>query len=520
MGRKIVSSLTLGAFIILNLSCYSTRKVGVKTAPGWEGKKVVILGVLKTSGQYVEFSKDQPGRISNQNIVGTVGSEPVSIPLSEVEQVWVKQISPGRTILAVVGGIAAVGLLIGVIAIAAAPKPEPEPTTESCPFIYSFDGESYIFDAEPYGGAVCEGLKRTEWCGVEHLRNIDGQYKIMMANEVNETQYTDELKLVLVDHSGGVAVVPDISGRLHTLSQPVTPLRASDGKGRDLRPYIGKNDWISWQARMEDKNPERVEDLRDELVFEFPKPEGARMAKLLINGCNTLWGSKVIKRYLELHGKDVPSWYKEVNNHGPAYFKMLNMHVREELYSLQVSVETEKGWESKGLVIGGGPFVSENKLCLLDIRHVSGDTLRVKLKPPSTFWMINYIAVDYSEDVPLQVREISPTQAVDHSGKDIREMLAKNDNNYFVMPRIGDRAELIFDAPPFREGMARSVILKASGYYEIHLQAQGEPQVELLERIHTEPGFAVKQALKEYLDWGEEIAQLGNNRRASPHALR
>jgi len=400
-----------------------------------------------------------------------------------------------------------VAIVAGLLAIGAATAPSPPPS-QCCPFIYSFDGESYIFDAEPYGGAICEGMKRTEWCGLEHLKNINGQYKIMVANEVNETQYTDELKLVVVDHSQGVTVVPDISGRLHTLSQPVTPLLAYDGNGRDLMPYVSRNDWIFWQTRMENKNPEGVEYLKDEIVFEFPKPEGAREAKLFFNGCNTLWGSQVVKRYLDLYGKDVYSWYKEVNNHGPAYFKMLNMHVREELYSLQIRVETEKGWKSKAFVIGGGPFVSENKLYLLDIRDVPGDTLRVKLTPPLTFWMINHIAVDYSADVPVQVREISPVQAVDHNGDDIREMLARNDNNYFVMPSIGERAELIFDAPPFQERMVRSVILKASGYYEIQLQAKGEPQVELLERIHTEPGFAVKQALKEYLDWGKEIAQM------------
>jgi hypothetical protein len=499
MCKKIVSAFTLGAFIIFNLSCYSTKKIDVGKVAGWEGKKVAILGVLKTSGEHIEFLKNQPGRISNGRIVGSIGTESISIPLSEVELVWARVISPGRTFLAVIGGAAVGSLGIMIIVLL---------TKESCPFIYSFDGESYIFDAEPYGGAICEGMERTEWCGLENLNHTQGQYKILVTNEVNETQYTDELKLLVVDHPQGVTVVPDISGRIHTLSQPVTALRAYDGNGRSLMSYVRENDWIFWQTRMEVKNPESEKDLRDELYFEFPKPEGAREAKLLFNGCNTLWGSQVLKRYLDLYGKDVHSWYEEVKNHGPAYFKMLNMHVREELYSLQIRVETEKGWQSKGLVIGGGPFVSENKVCLLDIRDVPGDTLRVKLTPPSTFWMINHMAVDYSVDVPVHVREISPVQAVDHNGKDIREMLAKNDNDYFVMPDIGDRAELFFDAPPLREGLARSIILKASGYYEIHLQAQGDPQVELLERIHTEPGFAVKQALKEYLDWGEEMTQL------------
>ncbi|MFX0198270.1 MAG: hypothetical protein ACFFCW_19295 [Candidatus Hodarchaeota archaeon] len=154
------------------------------------------------------------------------------------------------------------------------------------------------------------------------------------------------MKLVVVDHPQGLTVAPDISGRIHTLSQPVTACLAYDGNGRHLVPYVRENDWIFWQTRMEDKNPERVKDLRDELFFEFPKPEGAKETKLLFNGCNSLWGSQVLKRYLDLYGKDVHAWYKEVKNHGPAYFKMLHMHAREELYSLQIKVETEKGWES------------------------------------------------------------------------------------------------------------------------------------------------------------------------------
>lgn len=509
MCKKIVSSLTLGAFIVFSLSCYSAKNVDLKTLAGWERRDVVILSVLKTSGEHIEFSESKPGRISNDRIVGSIGTESIFIPLSEVELVTVKVSSPGLTILACIT-IAAVGF---VIAVTAGENYEQRHShkTESCPFIYSFDGKSYVFDAEPYGGAVCEGMKRTEWCGLENLRHMKGQYRILMTNEANETQYTDELKLVVVDHPQGVTVVPDFSGRIRTLCQPIIPLQAYDGNGRSLMPYFRENDWIFWQTRMEGKNPEKEKDLKDELFFEFPKPEGTKEAKLLFNGCNTIWGSQVIKRYLDLYGKDLNAWYKEVKNHGPAYFRMLNMHVREELYSLQIRVETEKGWESKGLVIGGGPFSSENKVCLLDIRDVPGDTLRVKLTPPSTFWMINCIAVDYSEDLPVQVREISPVQAIDHNGNDIREILAKNDNKYFVMPNIGDRAELVFDAPPLREGMARSAMLKASGYYEIHLQEQGEPRVELLERIHTEPGFAVRQALKEYLDWAKEIAQLKNH---------
>jgi len=499
-----MSLLTLASFMIFSLSCYTTKKVDVRTVAGGEGKQVVILAVLKTSGEYVEFSKDQPGRIEDNTIVGVVGTETVSIPIAEVKQVWVKRFSAGRSFMAVLGGIGVAYLTLMVIAML---------TKESCPFIYSFDGETYVFDAEPYGGAICEGMKRTEWCGLEHLKETDGRYQILITNEVNETQYTDELKLVVVDHPHDVLAVPDISGKMHTLSHPLKPLRAWDGNGRDLMPYVSENDWMFWQSQTEEKSPERIEDLRDELVFEFPKPQGAARVKLLFNGCNTLWASHVVKRYLDLYGKEVQAWYREVNSYGPAYFKMLNMHVREELYSLQIRVETDKGWKSKGLVIGGGPFVSENKVCLLDISDVSGETLRIKVTPPSPFWKINHLAVDYTEDVPVRVREISAEEAFDDRGNNIREILERKDSVYLVMPHIGDRAELIFNAPSPIEGMERSVFLKASGYYDIHLEAQGDPQYELLEKIHSEPGFAVKQAFREYLDWKKANAQfLGINK--------
>lgn len=505
MSKKIVTLITLFAFIVFSLSCYTTRKEKVKTVADWEGKEVKILGVMKTSGEYIEFDKKRPGRIYKDSIVGQIGTESISIPLSEVELVWIKKINPGLTFLATIGVASLVLGVVSLIALVVAPpKPSPPPVNESCPFIYSFDGEKYIFDAEPYGGAICQGLKRTEWCGLENLREINGQYRIMVTNELNETQYTDELKLVVVDHPKGVKVVPDASGKIHTVSQPMIPVQAYDQKGRDLMPSISENDWKFWVARTEEKNLERNEDLRDELIFEFTKPEGATKAKLLFNGCNTLWGSQALKRYLDLYGNKVSEWYEEMNNFGPAFFRMRNTHVREELYSLQVRVETENGWESKALIIGGGPFISEDKIYTLDISDVTGDTLRIKLTPPATFWMINHLAVDYTEDLPVTVTEIEAVEAIDHKGQDIRETLALEDNSYLVMPEIGDRAELIFRSPPQSYGMDRSVFVKASGYYDIHLKAEGEPQLELLNKLHTEPGFVIQHAFKEYLKWKKE----------------
>ena len=546
MAKKIVSLLTLVAFIIFSLSCtvYTTKEERSTKAASWGGKRVKILGVLKTSGEKIEFPKEYPASLSGSYIRGirfgktllldreniqsirrdkkqkmfeittndgktyvgilekeTTGGifiktfESISIPLHEVELAWVKKVNPGLTFLASFGSVVLV-LGVGILILAL--------TKESCPFIYSFNGEEYIFDAEPYGGSTCPAFQRTEWCGLQYLKEVNSRYRIKITNEVDETQYTDELRLVVVDHPQGVKVVPDESGKIYTISQPIIPVQAIDGKGRDLLPYFSENDWIYWQTRTEEKDPDVIEDLKDELIFEFPKPRDATMAKLLFNGCNTLWGSQMVKRFLELHGNEVDKYYEEVSNFGPAYTWLRYWNLRDELYRLHIRVETQNGWQSKGTIVGGGPFVSEDKIYIIDLKDVPGDTLRIKLTPPAAFWILNYLALDYTEDLPITITEIDAIEAIDHKGQDVREILAENDNTYLIMPNIRDYAELVFESPPRIPGMDRSVILKASGYYDIHLEAKGEPQRELLKKFVREPGAAISYALKEYRKWKNE----------------
>jgi len=426
----------------------------------------------------------------------------VHIPFYEIDLVWVERTDVVSTFFAVVGGVA-LGL-VAVAAIIAATK-------ESCPFIYSFDGDRFVFDAEPYGGATSRGLQRTEWCTLEHLREVAGLYRLRITNEVEETQNTDELKLLIVDHPQGVQAVPDETGGVHTIARPVPPSLARDGRGRDILSLTGTDDWMFWQSRLEDKDPDNPADTRDELLFEFPKPAGATQAKLLFNGCNTLWASQMVKRLLELHGEEVAKCYAAVDAKGFVYQALMNWNLQEELYRLSLRVETETGWRSKGTVVGGGPFMSEDRVYPLDLSDVPGDTVRIKLLPPAGFWMINCLALDYAPDMPILTTEIAPVEATDSAGRDIRPLLLETDQNYYSMPLTGDWGSVSFLAPPSQPGLARTVICKASGYYDIHLSAKGKPRTDILDRLQREPGFAARYALKEYFRWVRENSKTARN---------
>lgn len=547
MFKRAVSLSTLAAFLVFTFSC--TIHKTVATSPGTlfqsGAKDFEIRAVLTKSGERIEFPEGRYGHVSGDKIVsfeaGTIALEisesdvqkmsldakgrvseittkdgktyhplsserkgekisivyriPISIPISDVDMVWVQKIDGGLTFLTYIGGAV---IVLGVVAVIVAL------TKESCPFVYSYDGKGYVLDAEPYGGATAPALKRTEWCGLRHLKETQGRYKLKITNEVIETQYTDELKLVVVDHPRGVAVVPDEWGGLHTAAAPVPPVKATDGRGNDILASVKDDDWVFWQTKEREVDPESQAGLKDRLVFEFPKPAGATRAKLLFNGCNTLWASQMVKRFLALNGKNLPDYYASLTS-SAAVTALQAWNLREELYRLRIRVETPNGWASKGTIIGGGPFVSREKAYSLDISDVPGETLRIELTPPAGFWMINALAMDYSDDVPLEPREIEAVSAVDSNGVDIRPLLAATDGRTFAMPNTGDNAELIFPAPPRSTGMERTVFLKASGYYDIHMGALGEPQLDTLMKIRSEPGYASKYAWGEYLRWQQEI---------------
>lgn len=539
MFRRIVSLATIGAFVLSSTSCSLHTSAPVSGAvAAQQGERIRVKAILMKSGRRIEFSRGAATEFTNNRIVasgakatirltdadvdrmdagsgssqlltkdgseytGTVGQRKadsflfvatrVSVPASDVEMVWVESLSGVRVFLLVVGGAAVV--LLGAVAIAMASK-------QSCPFVYSFDGDHYTLDGEPYGGATAPGLKRTDWGLLKYVKEVGGEYRFKITNEVNETQYTDELKLIVVDHPPTVSVVANEYGVLHSVTSPLPPTKAVDTHGRDILSYVNDDDWVYWQSAERDLDPELKAGPKERLVFEFPKPTGSKRVKLVFDGGNTLWASQMVKRFLSLYGRNLGDYYASLSAPGPTLFGVQAWNLREELYRMNLRVSTTNGWVTKGSVAGGGPFVTRSKLYSLDIADVPGDVLRIELTPPFGFWTINHLAVDYSEDVPLQVKEISAARAVDARGVDIRPLLAAADKSYFAMPNTGDSADLVFQAPPRASGLARSVILKTNGYYDIHMGTLGDPQPDMVAKIMTEPGFPVRYALAEYAKW-------------------
>lgn len=564
MARKIIAVFTLGAFFLFSVSCvYRTVQLGPE-AVAKKGQSAKILRVQTKAGELFEFGTARPAHVRAGAVVGellkTVEFErrdvanyvppsaeaaglvvtndgkrytvstawiadnkivcqaylPISIPCSDIQLAWVKYADTGASVLQVVGAVLVVGLIVAILALSdedsqsefigsllepdiePAPAPAPPPPPAYRNFV-----EGYVIDAELHGATPGQGFTMTEWSPVDCVPDPAGGTKFVFVNELNEPKSTDQLNIFVADHPKGITVIPDLEGTMHTVSALVKPQKAADQRGRDIRPLVVEKDNLLWTSPEDARDPKKAEDLRDELVFEFPKPKRAKSAKLVVNATNTMWASIFAGRFLGIPGAS-PVKASDPSRPDLSGGRARDWYREEEFYKLQVWVETKAGWSPRQVVYGGGPFVPRDKVCGFDIGDVSGPTLRVKLLPPANFWMIDRLAVDFGRDQPVDVCEVDPVSAAAKglSSEEILSALAKADGRYLDLPSPGDRVEVSFLPPTLRPDRTRSVFLRTVSRYEIRPAAPGAvPSVEVAGKMTREPGFAARYALEEYQKW-------------------
>jgi hypothetical protein len=415
----------------------------------------------------------------------------LAIPLEDVRELQVRKPDALKTTL-LIAGVGVTALLVAEAVEAATeeeppppPRPPPSgPPVVSCPFVYTWDGEEWHLDSGTFGGAFLLPLSRTDVDNLAFARELDGELRLKLANELAETDFVDALSVLAVDHEPGVQVAPDPAGALHAFTTLAKPLSAQDYRGRDALARVVEADGWNWESSPSGRDTARVADLRDGLELVFARPDGARSARLILDGRNTPWSAYLLHEYIRLHGHQTDAWYDSVNA-DPLRAAPLGAKLASEAF-LHVSVWTGDRWDSQGLIWEAGPEVSKRQALALDLSEVDGDVLRVRLESAPSLWLIDRVAIDYSREPSFSVRELHVETAIDAAGRDVRSLLTAADGAHYVL-EPGDYAELKFRVPPVPDGLARSYVLRSHGWYRIHSPGVGEPDAHTLARIENEP---------------------------------
>ena len=486
-GTAIVVSAVL---FFLHSGCMVNKVKKLPVSQVQQPQQEHLVGVTTKSGNEIGF--DPPGgKINRDMIEAKVKKVPYSVAMQDVQRLWVERrgVSTARTIGLTVG-IAAVAIGTFVAIVLA--------TKQSCPFVYSWDGSQFVFDAEPYGGAITRGLERDDYSELEHLHEQNGLYRLLLTNEVDETQYTNLMELWVVDHARGSRVVSDENGTLRSYTGIQKLSAARDRDGNDLLIWLQATDRKIWE-------PDAVAgpdgNLRQEVVLTFPKPADATQVNLIANAATGLWGSYMIKRMVELHGRDTDAWLASLDK-DPAGLEAIHAWgEREGTYRLPIEVEEATGWVVRGALPNGGPLLAEDRAIPLDVSHVRGTQLRVRLRPPVGYWAFNSFAAAYGSGQAVDVSRVAANSARTSDGKDVLQDLAAADDRYYPMPDTTDQAEVTFLAPTRKAGLDRTVFLHSRGWYQLHLRDNGAPDLTTFNKILSVPGAAVAYAADRFAEW-------------------
>jgi tetratricopeptide (TPR) repeat protein len=132
----------------------------------------------------------------------------------------------------------------------------------SCPFLYVWDGETFVFVSDvlgitPLGLPMAPGQlvppDHDEYVLVrgEQLRaQEDGLLELQLTEELREVTYLDQVRLIAIDHPEGSEVFPTErfsfppfpAPHTHTVRDPAPVLRALDGEGRDWAAALAAED--------------------------------------------------------------------------------------------------------------------------------------------------------------------------------------------------------------------------------------------------------------------------------------
>jgi len=151
---------------------------------------------------------------------------------------------------------------INIAADRTLPLKELDRRGSSCPTLFAWDGKQYQFVSDVIGAAVIgHWISPTatnendpdEWIKVDgnQLRPRNGLLSLRFGEPMEEVNYIDQLRLVAVDHPGGVDVYPDerflserpfASGKTVAVEAPRPVAGAWDDHGQDVRAQLAKID--------------------------------------------------------------------------------------------------------------------------------------------------------------------------------------------------------------------------------------------------------------------------------------
>jgi len=440
-----------------------------------ENPKSRDLKKLKTANKKLEI------HFYTNNSIKADNNSQVIIPFSNIKELKVYETDTGKQIFNLIGYTAGTLAVIAIIILA---------TKSSCPFIYIKEGNSYAFTGELYPGAVLPTLERTDYLPLPNFKAQNEEYELKISNELLEIQYTDLAQLVVINHSRLNEVLLDQNGKQHTIAKKETPEKVtSNNRPMSIKPSLEKdnNTYLFDEENYTNKGMNNI-------VLTFDKPTQTNQAKLVLSTKNSLWFDYVYGKFNEQFGSYFNSFQKQqLKVPGEKNIQWRN----DQGIPLSVFVKSNNEWVLIEKINPVGPMAFRDLIIPIDLEKINTQKIEIKLECGFMFWEVDYAAIDFSKDIPIEIHYVNPFSAIDENGKNVTNLLAKEDKNYLIQPNIGNEVVVKYHVTSPKNGEKQTVFLKNRGYYTYIRDYKGIPNFTKL-KTFREKGALSQFSKEEY----------------------
>lgn len=332
----------------------------------------------------------------------------------------------------------------------------------SCPHVYSFDGQQNRIDGDMLSGAFSRHAESNDLDRMEHLVASNGQYRVRIANELEERDYINHVELLAVDHAPDATVLPTLQGQLVRLGALTAPMAARDSQGQDALALVVGEDGGAWRGHPSTHDPDKEQKPEDSVDVTLPAPAvGSRY--LVVRVRNTDDATKALYTYLGHMGPGIMTLLeRQARKDNMAVGHKIDDELERLGVPLHVSVRTAAGWKSLASVRPVGPAAARYQLVPLPAGD--GESIQVRLTGAPGGWEIDRVAIATGE--PVQATSLPLVKASGLANTDVAGLIAHADEQRLVL-RTGQGVDLAFAAPPVVDGQTRSLFLRLRGYYEV-----------------------------------------------------
>jgi len=398
------------------------------------------------------------------------------IPLEDIKEIRIIEPDSGRTIASYV--FTTVGVAVGVFAIILVIVLL---TKSSCPYVYVYDGETYLFEGETFGGAIAQNLERDDYMPLLNIRDDHGRYKIRISNELKEIQYTDLAQLIVVNHPKKSEVILDKKGIPHLLFDKTAASVAMSEGGENLLPTLGIKDQNVFFFN-------EINASSNAVFLTFDKPADAAQGKLVLSAKNTLWFDYIFGKFLSKFGSAYSTWMqKQSTMSGEERLKKIS----DNNFPLSIYVKKNNNWQLVEEIMTVGPLAYRDFVIPIDLSHISDHKVEIKIETGFMFWELDASAMSFATDRAMDVEIIKPAFANGTGAKDWTRSLMYADQDYMIQPTPGNITEITYKPSSPLPDHLQSVFLHTRGYYTLERDFTGVPEISELNKFKTPGHFSL-----------------------------